>query len=286
VGQTGQDLTGITVLVADDEPSLRAMVAECVRDLGGRTIEARDGLEAWELTRREQPDVVVLDVMMPGMSGWEVCRLAKTEGTTSGGGAPKVLMLTGIGERLNEMTSPLFAADDWIDKPFSLAQLVDKVQRLARAAAGGTPIPPPSPSGPGPNLVKAAPRDDGKMYGRAHAPDVAAKIAGAVRIHLATPAASTPSKSQARKLRKRRRKQLKAKAKARAVAVQRARAKAAAKSAARRKPAVRSGSKKAPKRAAAAKPKRAAAAKPAVRKPKKTSKRRPGRSKRGGGGRR
>jgi CheY-like chemotaxis protein len=150
------DDSNLRVMVADDEPKLRALVIECVRSMGCEVVEARDGEEAWELAQREPLDVVVLDVMMPGMSGWEVCRRIK-----AGSLGPKVLMLTGIGEHLNEMTSPLFAADAWIDKPFELDALRRKIAELGRARrdeqsreeSGWVEVPPPAPSGP--SLVKA-----------------------------------------------------------------------------------------------------------------------------------
>src|SRR5512133_1076218 len=116
------DASRIRVLIADDEPKLRSLVANALRSLGCTVLEAQDGLEAWSLAQGRRPDVVVLDVMMPGMSGWDVCRRIKTDPACADPrkGPPKVLMLTGIGEHLNEMTSPLFSADAWLDKPFSL----------------------------------------------------------------------------------------------------------------------------------------------------------------------
>jgi len=127
------DLSQIRVLVADDEPKLRALVANALRALGCMVVEAGDGMEAWQQARGRRLDVVVLDVMMPGMSGWDVCRRIKTDPACADPpkGPPKVLMLTGIGEQLNELTSPLFAADAWIDKPFSLRALAVKVAELA-----------------------------------------------------------------------------------------------------------------------------------------------------------
>jgi len=126
-------LSNIKVLVADDEPQLRALVAGRLREIGCSVIEAQDGVEAWHAVQGRTLDVVILDVMMPGMSGWDVCRRIKTDPAQGDPrrGPPKVLMLTGIGEHLNEMTSPLFSADAWIDKPFSLKVLVDKVVELA-----------------------------------------------------------------------------------------------------------------------------------------------------------
>ena len=93
------------VLVADDEPSMLELVARHLRTMSDpklEVIQASDGEEAWRLAREHLPDLVVLDVMMPGMSGWEVCRKIREDVALAHTG---VVMLTGIGENLNQMTS-------------------------------------------------------------------------------------------------------------------------------------------------------------------------------------
>ena len=114
------DLGTTNVLVADDEPSTRAMVARHLRSIGYKVIEAVDGDEAISLALEHLPDIVVLDVMMPGMSGWEVCRRIRETVSLAHTG---VVMLTGIGESLNEITSPLYGADAHLDKPFEFSVL-------------------------------------------------------------------------------------------------------------------------------------------------------------------
>ncbi len=110
-------------------------------------LEASDGDEAWTLARERLPDLVVLDVMMPGMSGWEVCRKIRQDASLAHAG---VLMLTGIGENLNETTSPLFGADDYIDKPFDFQSLDQKVKKvLASRAAQREAVPRPVGNGVG-----------------------------------------------------------------------------------------------------------------------------------------
>ncbi|HEV8244530.1 MAG TPA: response regulator, partial [Polyangiaceae bacterium] len=66
--------TKITVLIADDEPSTLALLSRHLRGKGYEVLEAADGDQAWELAHQHLPHLVLLDVMMPGMSGWEVCR--------------------------------------------------------------------------------------------------------------------------------------------------------------------------------------------------------------------
>ncbi len=118
----------LDVLVADDDPELLNLISSHARSIeGAEVIEASDGEEALRLARSERPALVLLDVMMPGMSGWEVCRAIREE---EGLRSAKVIMLTGIGERLNEMTSPLYGADAYLDKPFDLDDLSDRIEDL------------------------------------------------------------------------------------------------------------------------------------------------------------
>jgi len=123
------------VLVADDEPSMLELVAQHLKTLDDprlEVIEASDGEQAWKLAREHLPDLVVLDVMMPGMSGWEVCRKIREDVALAHTG---VVMLTGIGENLNQMTSPLYGADAYIDKPFDFEELDEKVKAALSARA-------------------------------------------------------------------------------------------------------------------------------------------------------
>ncbi len=125
--QQGPNESAPLVLVADDDPEILSLVSTQVRRLGAKVIEVSDGEIALKTAKAERPKVVILDVMMPGMSGWEVCRaLREFEGTQN----VRVLMLTAIGERLNEMTSPLYGADAYLDKPFEFDALQTKVREL------------------------------------------------------------------------------------------------------------------------------------------------------------
>ncbi len=120
----------VTILVADDDVEVLALVARRMARIAERVLEAGDGEEALRLAFEERPDLIVLDVMMPGRSGWEVCRAVREAPELAHTG---VLMLTGIGERLNEMTSPLYGADDYLDKPFDLSELETRARRILEA---------------------------------------------------------------------------------------------------------------------------------------------------------
>ncbi len=103
------------ILVADDDPDILRLVTSHLRSMN------------LTVARRELPDLMILDVMMPGKSGWEVCKDVRDERLLDNTG---VIMLTGIGEKLNEMTSPLIGADECIDKPFEFPELDFKVRKV------------------------------------------------------------------------------------------------------------------------------------------------------------
>jgi len=129
------------------------LVTNHLRGRGFQVIEASDGDEALELSQKHRPALVVLDVMMPGMSGWEVCKRLKADRENVG--RTGVIMLTGIGESLNDMTSPLFAADAWLDKPFQLDQLDAKID-LVRVKLGIADSAPTAAKKPAPARKTAA----------------------------------------------------------------------------------------------------------------------------------
>jgi len=164
------------VLVADDEPTMREMVAHHLRAFAPKldVIEAADGDEALRLCREHLPDLVVLDVMMPEMSGWEVCKKIREDVSLA---HTSVVMLTGIGEKVNEMTSPLYGADAYIDKPFEFDVLDARVREAlaARAEQRGN-IPHTEVNGVI-GLAKAAPRKAKKTAAKKAAPTKAAKKA-------------------------------------------------------------------------------------------------------------
>jgi DNA-binding response OmpR family regulator len=109
-----------SILVVDDDPEIVSMLETRLTKRGYKVSTANDGHRALELAKREKPDLVLLDVMMPGKSGWEVARALKQDPVTA---AIKIVMVTAIGEQVNEITSPLYGADAHIDKPFEFDRL-------------------------------------------------------------------------------------------------------------------------------------------------------------------
>jgi DNA-binding response OmpR family regulator len=116
------------ILIADDDPDMLALVGRHLRTLKCKVVEANDGEMALALARKELPDLMILDVMMPGKSGWEVCKAVREDEETFRDTG--VIVLTGIGETLNSLTSPLYGADESIDKPFEFPELDFKVKKV------------------------------------------------------------------------------------------------------------------------------------------------------------
>ena len=116
-----------TVLVVDDDPEILAMLSARLEKRGYHVLTASDGHAALAEAKRSRPQLIVLDVMMPGKTGWEVARALKQDPVTEG---IRVVMLTAIGEQMNEMTSPLYGADAHFDKPFDFGELEGKIAEL------------------------------------------------------------------------------------------------------------------------------------------------------------
>ncbi len=115
------------MLVVDDEPEILELVVPALRARGYEVFEAEDGDQAIETILVERPHVVVLDVMMPGLSGWDVCRYVRQRPELD---RVRIVMATGIGELTNAATGPLYGADVALDKPFRLDTLLREVAAL------------------------------------------------------------------------------------------------------------------------------------------------------------
>ena len=109
-----------SILVVDDDPEIVTMLSTRLTKRGYKVSTASDGNKAIELAKREKPDVVLLDVMMPGKSGWEVARALKQDPVTQDS---KIVMVSAIGEKTNEITAPIYGADAHVDKPFEFEKL-------------------------------------------------------------------------------------------------------------------------------------------------------------------
>ena len=120
------------VLVADDEPSVRDALERALRLEGYEVELAADGAEALYRLRRTAPDALVLDVLMPGIDGIEVCRLLRAEGNRT-----PILVVTArdaVGDRVRGLDA---GADDYLVKPFALEELFARLRALLRRTNGG-----------------------------------------------------------------------------------------------------------------------------------------------------
>jgi DNA-binding response OmpR family regulator len=115
-----------TVLVVDDEPIVREVVVSYLQRDGFRTLEAGDGETACELARAERPDLVVLDLMLPGLDGLSVCRRLRSFSQVP------VIMLTARGEESDRIVGLEVGADDYVTKPFSPRELAARVRTVLR----------------------------------------------------------------------------------------------------------------------------------------------------------
>jgi two-component system, OmpR family, phosphate regulon response regulator PhoB len=115
------------VLLADDDPGLRRLIGTTLGTEDFDLLQAVDGEEALQIARQQHPELVLLDVNMPKLNGFEVCRHLKSEPETSG---IKVVMLTARGGDVDRARGREAGADDYFIKPFSPVQLLNKVYAL------------------------------------------------------------------------------------------------------------------------------------------------------------
>lgn len=124
----GFALTG-KILIVDDEPSIRQLVRFNLEKEGFSCLEAEDGLTCLEIVRREKPDLIVLDIMLPGQDGFEVCRTLKAQPATAG---IPIVMLTAKAEEIDTILGLEMGADDYMTKPFSPRELVARIKAVLR----------------------------------------------------------------------------------------------------------------------------------------------------------
>ncbi len=118
-----------TVLVVDDEPIVREVVVRYLAREGHETVEAADGDSARALLERSDPDLVVLDVMLPGTDGLDLCRWIRARSELP------VIMLTARGEEADRIVGLELGADDYVTKPFSPRELAARVRSVLRRSS-------------------------------------------------------------------------------------------------------------------------------------------------------
>lgn len=128
------------ILIVDDEERMRRIITDYLRIKGYETMEAADGMQAMELFHDRTPDLVLLDVMMPRMDGWEVCRAIHAISPVP------IIMLTARGQEEDELLGFSLGADEYITKPFSLKILLARIEAVFRRMNGSPSISSETPS--------------------------------------------------------------------------------------------------------------------------------------------
>jgi two-component system OmpR family response regulator len=129
-----------TILVVDDEPAITDAIAYTLRKEGYRVEIAATGTEAIAAARHLQPDAIVLDVMLPGVDGLQVCRTLRAESTVP------IMLLSAKGEEIDRILGLELGADDYLGKPFAMRELLARVRAMLRRAQmmsgspGGLPV--------------------------------------------------------------------------------------------------------------------------------------------------
>jgi two-component system KDP operon response regulator KdpE len=124
-----------TILVAEDEAALRDFVSRNLRARGFAVVEASNGLEAVAVWENEQPDVLILDLMMPRMDGLEVCRRVRAHSTVP------IIVLTALDAESDKVAALDLGADDYLTKPFGVEELLARVRAALRRVGWTAPAP-------------------------------------------------------------------------------------------------------------------------------------------------
>jgi two-component system phosphate regulon response regulator PhoB len=122
-----------TILVVDDEADVSQMLKSNLKRAGYSVVAVEDGQQAIDAARSDKPDLMILDLMLPSMSGLEVCRVLKGDAATS---RMPIIMLTARHEEIDRVVGFELGADDYVTKPFSPRELVLRVQSVLRRSTG------------------------------------------------------------------------------------------------------------------------------------------------------
>jgi len=124
------------ILVVEDERDIQDLIAYNLQQAGHEVIQASRGDDAVRIARQQRPDLVLLDLMLPGLSGKEVCQALRRDPATQ---SVPVIMLTAKGEEVDRVVGLEVGADDYVTKPFSMRELMLRVQTILRRAGARKP---------------------------------------------------------------------------------------------------------------------------------------------------
>lgn len=124
---------GIKILVVDDEPEIVSVIEDYLNNEGYKSVIAYDGLKALKKIEQEKPDLIVLDWMLPGLSGIDLCKQIRFSSSIP------IIMLTAKSEEADRVQGLEFGADDYIVKPFGLRELLARIRTVLRRTQGNEP---------------------------------------------------------------------------------------------------------------------------------------------------
>lgn len=115
------------ILIVEDEPNIRELVLYNLSQNGYEGLAAEDGLQGLALARSEKPDMILLDIMLPGKNGYDICKELRAEGSKT-----PIIMLTAKNEEIDKVLGLEFGADDYISKPFGIRELMARIKAVLR----------------------------------------------------------------------------------------------------------------------------------------------------------
>ncbi|MEL7658858.1 MAG: response regulator transcription factor [Bacillota bacterium] len=115
------------ILIIEDEPNIRELVLYNLSQNGYEGMAAEDGLQGLSMARGERPDLILLDIMLPGKNGYDICRELRAEGNKT-----PIIMLTAKNEEIDKVLGLEFGADDYISKPFGIRELIARIKAVLR----------------------------------------------------------------------------------------------------------------------------------------------------------
>ena len=119
------------ILIVDDEPSIVAPLQFLMERNGYRVLVAQTGEEALEVIQTQEPQLVLLDIMLPGINGFDVCRMVRENHQLN---QPRIIMITAMGHQVNKAKGLALGADAYITKPFSNEAIISRVKELLDGA--------------------------------------------------------------------------------------------------------------------------------------------------------
>lgn len=131
-------MNGQTIHIVEDEADIRELLKFNLQREGYATLESGDGRQGLELARTQKPDLILLDVMLPGMDGFQVCRELERDPSTS---CIPIILLTARGEEVDRIVGLELGADDYVVKPFSVRELLLRIRAILRRQSAATQTP-------------------------------------------------------------------------------------------------------------------------------------------------